>query len=358
MKPAREKTLGQLLLLKFKEPHRSASFEHLLEACAPGGVLLAGSLPRSPQATCELLIKIAAALPALPFLAIEEEGGGVDPLSAFLPPLPAPCAVAEEGASAAARLGELMGEALKLLGFNTNLAPGLDLATPLSEKIAGSRSFGSDPHRVARCGAAFVRGLERHKLLACGKHFPGLGSVPEQTSLELPVSGKPMAELWRQDLVPYRELLPRLPLVLLSQAVYKAYDFDYPRSAVLSAPVIDGLLRTKLGYRGLILAHGLESDAVRGGLGLAAAVAQCVNAGCDLLVAESEGSFEAMQLALVQGVESGRIPEERLEQVQQRIRATKKGLAAPSGHMPKDPWDRLARRFENFDFSSEAANSA
>ena len=89
---------------------------------------MAGPLPHSPEILCELLAAISRCLPALPILAIEEEGGDHDPLSVFLPPLPSPQSIAQKGPRAARMAGELIGEALKLLGFNTNLAPVLDLA--------------------------------------------------------------------------------------------------------------------------------------------------------------------------------------------------------------------------------------
>ena len=358
MNSLREKTLGQLLVLRLEHAHWSTRLDRLLEVCSPGGILLAGELPRSPETVAGLLRNIADALPVTPFLAIEEEGGAVDPLKAILPPLPAAGTVAQEGDSAAARLGELIGEALKLLGFNTDLAPVLDLATPLSEKVLGSRSFGSDPRAVVERAAAFIRGLRRHGILACAKHFPGLGSVREQPSGELSGSAKSMAGLWREDLVPYRHLLPQLPLVLVSRAAYMAYDIDCPRSAVLSESLIGGLLRTKLGYGGLVMAQGLESNSVRGKLDLRDAVAQCIEAGCDLLVAESEDSLEVMQQALARSLESGRLAEERLEQALLRIRVAKKGLATPSDRIPKRRWDRLVKGFVDLKSGSEAVRSA
>jgi beta-N-acetylhexosaminidase len=153
-----------------------------------------------------------------------------------------------------------------------------------------------------------------------------------------------MAELWRSALVPYRELLPELPLVMMSTAVYKAYDFDYPRSAVLSAQVVEGLLRTKLGYQGVVVAPQLESQHVRGVLDLSGAAVQSVNAGCDLLVAEREESWLAMRRAL----ESGKLQDQRLEQALGRIRAVKSGVADAGGRFSTVAWERLTRRFREF----------
>jgi beta-N-acetylhexosaminidase len=344
MKARSQSLPGQLLMLRLAEPRWRSSFERRLQALAPGGILLAGPLPRAPETLWELLARISRSLPATPFLAIEEEGGAVDPLSALLPPLPSPRAVAVKGARAAGQVGELMGTALQLLGFNTYLGPGLDLASACAERTLGTQTFGVDLRGVTQCGRAFVEGLRRHKILACGKHFPGLASVPLAASGELPISGQSMAELWRSDLVPYRELLPQLPLVLMSTAAYKAYDFEYPCSAVLSAQIVEGLLRAKLGYRGVVVAPQLESKHVRGVLDLSSATLQSVNAGCDLLVVEREESWLVMRQAL----ESGKLPDQRLEQALARLHVAKKGLAQPRGRLSKIAWERLMRRFEEF----------
>ncbi|MGD1158148.1 MAG: glycoside hydrolase family 3 N-terminal domain-containing protein [Terriglobia bacterium] len=354
MKSQSQSLPGHLLMLRLAELHWSSSFERRLGALAPGGILLAGPLPRAPETLWELLTRISQSLPSTPFLAIDDEGGGAAPLSALLPPLPSPRAVAAKGARAAGQVGELMGTALRLLGFNTNLGPELDLASAFAERTLGTCTFGADPYEVAQCGRAFVEGLKRHKILACGKHFPGLASVPPAASGELPISGRSMAELWRSDLVPYRELLPQLPLVMMSTAAYKAYDFDYPRSAVLSAHIVERLLRAKLGYRGVVVAPQLESQDVRGVLDLSSAAVQSVNAGCDLLVVEREESWLAMRQAL----ESGKLPDQRLEQALGRIRAAKKGLAQPGGQPSRIAWKRLMRRFEEFNSRYEEQKSA
>lgn len=348
MKPLREEILGQLLFLRLDENRWSASLDRLLRASLPGGVLLAAPFPRSPALTREFLHKITRSLPKSPFLAVREEGGPQDPLRQFLPPLPSPRAVAEKGLFAVARLGDLIGEALSLLGINSNFAPLLDLATPFTEKTLGARTFGADPQQVAQSAGAFLRGIERHRVRACGKHFPGLGSVPLQNSPGLAVSGKSMAALWREDLLPYRQLLPRLPMVLISPGAYKAYDLERPRPASLSTGIMQGLLRVKLGYRGLALAYELESEEVRGGLGLGEAAIQSLNAGCDLLVVDQGDPFESVHRALQAGLESGQLSTRRVKQSLARVRAAKRGLALPAGRASRGALDLLARRGEDF----------
>jgi beta-N-acetylhexosaminidase len=340
--------LGQLLILKVNERRWSSSLEFLLHRLLPGGILVGAPFSHGPESTRELLIELARVAPAVPFLAIEEEGGAMDPLGALLPPLPTPRAAAEKGSAAVARLGELVGAALHLLGFNTDLAPVLDLASPASEKTFETRAFSSDPLDVAKCGAAFLSGLERHNLRACGRHFPGLETALCGNAPELPVVSKSMAQLWREDLVPYRALLSRLPLVLVSTAAYKAYDFDLLQSAGLSPKVVGGLLRVKLGYNGLAIACGLETEAVRGTLDLGEAAVQALRAGCDMVLLEKAEAAERVAGALSAARESGKLPRPRVEQTLKRIQLAKKGLKPPRGRLSRRSLDQLVREFTDF----------
>jgi beta-N-acetylhexosaminidase len=348
MSVPREDNLGQLLILKLHELRWNSSFERFLRRLLPGGILIGAPLTGGAEATREFLIKLPRAVQVVPFLAIEEEGGAMDPLRAFLAPVPSPRTVAARGLAEVNRLGELVGAASQLLGFNTNLAPVLDLAPPSSAKASEAHGFSPDPQRVTQCGGAFLRGLERHRVLACGKHFPGLGSAPYLSAIELPVISKSMSELWREDLVPFRTLLIRLPLVLVSPAAYKAYDFDLPRSAGVSPAVVGGLLRVKLGYNGVAIACGLESEAVRGTLELGEAAVCALQAGCDALLLEKPEAAEVVYAALRTAFESARLPGGRIEQALKRIQLAKKGLKPPTGRLSSRSMDRVVREFSDF----------
>jgi beta-N-acetylhexosaminidase len=358
-----ENDLGQLLMLTLRELRWNSSLEHTLRRVHPGGVLVDAPLPSAAENVREFLSKAACSVPTVPFLAVREEGGLMDPLQAFLPPLPSPRAAAGKGLACVERLGELVGSALHLLGFNTDFAPVLDLASPGLNPGTGTpwlstgtpwraptetRTFSADPQQVAKCGEAFLEGLEAHKVLACGKHFPGLGGARAAGTTEPPLVSKPMAELWREDLIPYRALLPRLPVVLVSTAAYKAYDFDLPQSAGLSSKVVEGLLRVKLGYEGVAIAYGLETEAVRGTLSLEEAAVQAVSAGCDMLLLDEAEAAERVLTALGAAQESGKLPGPRVEQTLKRIQLAKRGLRPNPEKLSRGSLDKLAKAFRAF----------
>ena len=356
MSVSRASALGQLLIVGLHDDRWSRRLERMLRVLQPSGILLFPGSLRTPGQTAELLHKIARTLSNPPFLAIAEEGGSVDPLQAFFPPLPAPCVLARRGPAAVRRSGELIGAALKLLGLNLNFAPRLDLSNPHLEPARDAQTFGPDAKHVAECGKAFIEGLRQHQVLACGKHFPGRG-MPENDEPGFPVVGKTMAELWREDLLPFRELLPGLPLLKLSNVSYKAYDFDVPQPAAMSAKVVNDLLRVKLGYRGVAVADTLEllfemspKRLRRQGATLnLSVVLNSFRTGCDLQVVSwgpevAEAVFPAMQREL----EAGSLTQERVEEALRRIRTVKNGLRRPSGKLPARSFKALAREFEEF----------
>jgi beta-N-acetylhexosaminidase len=362
--------LGQLLLIRLDDHQWSSSCERVLRRFEPGGVILSLRNLRSPRGTAEMLGKIARVLSVPPFLVLEEEGGAFDPLHAFFPPAPSPRLAATLGARAVARLGSLIGQAFMLLGFNTNLAPRLNLASPPVKSSLDQQSFSSDPRVVARCGKAFVAALRCHGILACGKHFPGLGAAKSNFQSVLPLVDKPMATLWRNDLLPFRQLLPQLAMVKLSYAAYKAYDLDFPISASESVNVIEGLLHVKLGYRGVAVVDPFESlremkkgrPASTAGdkkefkfLGVGAA-AKSIVAGCDMLVVGSEGrSLEVAAENLKLGLENGSLSKQRVADALKRIRRAKKGISLPTGKLSKQAFDRLCREFEEFSKNCRSA---
>lgn len=186
-------------------------------------------------------------------------------------------------------------------------------------------------------------------MLACPRHFPGSASLRADPHYRLPVSSKPMADLWREDLVPFREVLPQVPMVEVSAGGYKAYDFDLPRPAMLSRSVVEGMLRVKLGYTGVGVAdvRGLKGErdenvAVEGAI-------RSLQAGCDLVIVSSLGNeFELALDGLELNVKSGKIPANRVQQALNRIQQCKKGLALPTGEMRKRDLEKLVRKCYEF----------
>jgi beta-N-acetylhexosaminidase len=165
-----------------------------------------------------------------------------------------------------------------------------------------------------------------------------------------------MADLWREDLVPYRALLGELSFIMVSHAAYKAYDFDVLRTASQSSAVLEGLLRAKLGYPGVAIADLREPEPTQWSPGVGEAAVHSVNAGCDMLVAvPGEKSAGAILNSLEAGIEVARLSTQRLTEALGRIGRAQRQARPPQGRISQVAVGRLRRRFNSFSEGSHAA---
>jgi beta-N-acetylhexosaminidase len=149
--------------------------------------------------------------------------------------------------------------------------------------VLGSRTASENPKLATRYAREFLRGLQDAKVIGCGKHFPGLGEGTLDSHTHLPVIEKKWKSLWKEDLRPYRRLRRELPMVMVAHASYpKAIDDKAPAS--LSRKWITGILKKKIGYRGLIVSDDLEMGGVLSTAPIEDAAVQTLVAGSDLML--------------------------------------------------------------------------
>lgn len=329
MSTSLDSRLGQLFILELKSAKWNVRVERLLRSVQSAGVVVPLDKIRPLRFLTEIAERACKVFRATPI--VGWVGGYRGVLELVLPsPNDGEDDQTKKFKRAAGALGRMRGIIVRDTGRNVDFSLSLDLRAPTRKTASGSRTSGRDPHLVAECAAAYVRGLRLKKVIACGKHFPGMGSVESDPQTKAMVSAKPMAALWREDLVPFRELLPKLPLVMITHAAYKAYDFDLPRPALWSSEVVTGLLRVKLGYEGVAVADLSELGRGAGNIETAEAAVKALEAGCDLLIVPGNKSSIASALhAVGAALDSGRISAERLKESLRRIRAMKNKLAKP-----------------------------
>src|SRR5439155_1529809 len=170
---------------------------------------------------------------------------------------------------------------LRAAGFDSGLAPVLDCLLNPANTVIDDRAFGTAPDIIAACGVAFVEALLSEGLVPVAKHFPGHGRTSVDSHLALPDVDATIDELERWDLVPFRAALGAgCPAVMVAHVRYRVLDPALPAS--LSAEVIGGLLRRRLGFSGLVLSDDLEMAAVASTWGVAGAARRFLAAGGDL----------------------------------------------------------------------------
>ncbi len=320
---------GQLLLMGFAAAEPTAHLRDLLRRLQPGGLVLFARNIKTPLQTWELLRACRRQLPTPPLLGVDMEGGTVDRFRGLLGPAPSAAAVFSSGHRRLFRKhGRILGDAVRALGFNLDFAPVLDLAFAASRSALGSRAVSRDPREVTIYAREFLAGLGDAHVVGCGKHFPGLGEGSLDSHHHLPVIEKSWKKLWAEDLVPYRALRARLPLVMVSHAAYPAVTGE-EIPASLSAKWITEVLRREMGYRGPVLSDDLDMGGVLAAAPVGEAAVATLRAGADMyLVCQKEESVVEAYEAVVREGERDRKFAQRLAAASRRVLGFKKKTRA------------------------------
>ena len=271
-----------------------------LKLIRPAGVILFQRNIDNAAQTRALLSQATESCAPFSLRCVDVEGGTVDRLRDALAPMPSAQAVFLAANAAPPRSqkrdlghpvgkrgvmrqhGELVAHGVKAFGFNTTLAPVLDLGLPASAEVMGTRVVSADPKAVATYCRQFLSGLAAHKVMGCAKHFPGLGGGTLDSHLETPSIDRTMAELTNDDLYPYCELRDRLPVIMVSHAAYPKTPGGN-RPASVSPYWITTILRKRIGYRGLAFSDDLEMGGVLKFLPIEGAAIEAIRAGMDLI---------------------------------------------------------------------------
>jgi beta-N-acetylhexosaminidase len=274
--------IGRLLILGFDGTRMTARLNSLLTRIQPAGVILFARNLKDAAQTWQLLRDCQKCVSSPLFTCVDLEGGAVDRFRSLLGPTPSAADVFATGDRKLFRKhGAIIGNNCSDLGFNLDFAPVLDLAFAASRKVMNSRAVSANPRETILYAREFLAGLRAAKVLACGKHFPGLGEGKLDSHHQLPVIEKQTKKLWAEDLLPYRNLKSQLPMVMIAHAAYPAVSKNHT-PASLSKIWITDVLRNKIGYRNLIVSDDLEMGGVLSAAPIAEAAVQFIRAGGDL----------------------------------------------------------------------------
>lgn len=281
-KTRRFEELGQLLIVGFDGTKMTSRLSSLLTRLQPAGVILFARNIKSSSQTWQLLRDCQKFVSTPLFTCVDLEGGSVDRFREVLGPTPSAADVfATRDRKLFRKHGRAIGENCRALGFNVDFAPVLDLAFKASRNVMASRVVSMSPRETTAYAREFLAGLRSAGVLACGKHFPGLGEGKLDSHHALPVIDKPLGKLWSEDLLPYRTLRTQLPMVMVSHAAYPLITKD-KTPASLSSVWITDILRKRIAYRNLIVSDDLEMEGVLSAAPVGEAAVQFVRAGGDL----------------------------------------------------------------------------
>ena len=254
-------------------------------------------------------IRRAAGRPVL--IGIDQEGGTRFALREPFTSWPSAAELGRIGdPDCAEQVARAMAAELRAAGCNLDFAPMLDLHMNAESPVTKDRSFGADPQLVAAMGAAFGRGLHSGGVLSCAKHFPGHGDAAVDPHLDLPVFDGTMKHLEMTELIPFDAAVAvGVPLVMTAHIMLPRIDPDAPAS--LSREILDGVLRRRLNFDGVILADDLGMGAIAKRHGAGEAAARTILAGTDVAMLCHDWSTVAPAIAAARKArEDGRFDEE------------------------------------------------
>lgn len=250
------------------------------------------------------------------FLSVDQEGGIVERIKGDATRFPTFMSTGAAGDRRITRdAARASGAELRGLGFDVVFAPDADVTSGPGDPTIGSRSAGSDPATVVEQVGAAVAGYTDAAVVPVLKHFPGHGSVPQDSHLTLPVQTRTRKQLAARDLAPFAAAVEQgVPAIMSGHIDVRAIDPRVPAS--MSRALVTGLLRDELGFDGLVVTDSLSMAGVQATYDAARSAVQGLRAGNDVLLMPP--SPAAARAGIIAAVRSGRLPRSRLEQAAAR----------------------------------------
>jgi beta-N-acetylhexosaminidase len=264
---------------------------------------------------------------APPVLCVDQEGGRVQRLGEPVLQLPPMLRLGTHNdTNLTEQCAWLLGSQLRMLGFNLNCAPVLDIWTNPHNRVIGDRAFGATPEVVVAHGRAMLQGFARAGLGTCPKHFPGHGDTLLDSHVALPTTDRSLQQLEQRELIPFRQLLPWTTALMTAHIVVPQVDPHRP--ATLSSWFLQQLLRDNMGYEGVVVSDDLEMGALSRYGSIAERALAAVQAGCDaLLVCSSLDHALEARNALVARASADAAFSSRVTEALTRVRRWRRALA-------------------------------
>lgn len=328
---------GQLAIAGFAGHSIPADLRLLAREFDLGGIILFARNVESPEQVAELSREARELAQELPlWVSVDQEGGRVARLKSPFTVWPPMATLGRSGdEKLVERFARALAAELKAVGISMDYTPVLDILTNRANPVIGDRALAEKADDVARLGTILIKTLQAEGIAACGKHFPGHGDTSVDSHFELPLIEHPPDRIERVELVPFKAAIEAdVASIMTAHILIPALDPERP--ATLSPTIVTGMLREKLGFRGLVLSDDLEMKAIGNRYGISEATVAAIGAGCDAVLmcgAEQETQVRALE-AVIHGVETGELPLKRVEDALARHRRVKERFLAPPQARP------------------------
>lgn len=264
------------------------------------------------------------------FLGVDEEGGSVTRIASNEAyGLTNVDNMSDIGATGdtqnAYQAGVTIGTYLSDLGFNLDFAPVADVLT-VSDSVIGNRSFGTDSELVASMALSELQGLESMGIQGVVKHFPGHGGVSGDSHSGAVSTDKSLEELFASELVPFQRAIDGGAQFLMVGHIAAPNVTGDDTPASLSKVMITDVLRTQMGYQGVVITDAMNMAAITANHAADEAAVLAVNAGADMILMPED--FGKAYNGVIDAVNNGTIEEYRINEAVVRIVKAKLALSA------------------------------
>lgn len=220
------------------------------------------------------------------------------------------------------RVGAAIAAQCKRLGVHINFAPVVDVNNNPDNPIINARSYGEDKRWVARLGVAYMKGLQDNGVMACAKHFPGHGDTKTDSHLDLPQINKSLTQLDTLELYPFRQLIDEgISSVMVAHLDVPALETEPHIPTTLSKNTITGLLKTRMGFKGLVITDALNMEGITKYFKAGEVDMRAFLAGNDMLLFSQDVPIAINKI--FEAIDSGKVTRQELERRVKKILAAK-----------------------------------
>src|SRR6201993_2433253 len=276
-------SLGQLIMTGVPGKELDSKTAALFKRVQPGGFILFGRNIESAGQLRKLIDDLRELSEIEPIITIDQEGGRVSRLRLIgNEPPNAQQLRDKDDVELIRRHGDITGRLLRLFGFNLDLCPVLDISfDDDADNSLRGRCYGKTVEQVVRNAGAFNETMRGQGIASCGKHFPGYSAATSDAHYQLPRIDRTREQLDQNELAVFRKFVDDVDSMMICHGWYPCFESE-KTPASLSRRIITDLLRTELGFDGLIMTDDLDMGAILNGYGLQDTIRFAIGAGNDL----------------------------------------------------------------------------
>ncbi len=320
-----DEELGQLIMVEYNDTSYTPDLDTMVNKLHAGGVIMYEFQMQTAAQTAHDIgqMQAHAKLPLL--ISTDEEGGIVHRLINIYPPRPSALSVYQSGNPGyAAQQGHLVAHDLKAIGINENLAPDVDVALIPDAPDQITRTYGFTTDSVIQYAGPYMQAMQSDGIIACIKHYPGLGDASSDAHFGLPVVNRTRDQLYSVELAPFKHFiqsqnkLDNPGMIMPTDVLMPAIDPKMP--AELSHIFMTDILRHQFGYDGVVLTDALYMQGISQTWTMPQAAVLALNAGDDMLLGPT-GTDQMLDMlnGLKAALQNGTLSKARVDEAATRI---------------------------------------